>query len=220
MKRLFGGAALTLVVAACVAPPPRPTAQNPPLTGSVEELAAAIAADARRSDQDPDAKTRADLSSDATRNAEGCLVRAPQAAACLYGRALALGLEARVHPSRATALLDAMLKALSDAEAADAAYDQAGPARVRALVLLRAPGWPLGPGDPEAALSAARRAATLRPHYPPNLLTVAEALAKTGDASGARENYQHARDAAEALPPSADRDEWLRTADQALEHNG
>ena len=89
---------------------------------------------------------------------------------------------------------------------------------MRALVLIRAPGWPLGPGDAEAGLVAARRAVALRPQYPPNLLALAEALAKTGDASGARENYARARDAAQALPAAADRDEWLREADQALKH--
>ena len=92
------------------------------------------------------------------------------------------------------------------------------PARVRALVLIRAPGWPLGPGDAEAGLVAARRAVALRPQYPPNLLALAEALSKTGDGNGARANYGRARDAALAQPAAADRDEWLRTADQGLQH--
>jgi len=76
---------------------------------------------------------------------------------------------------------------------------------------------PLGPGDAEAGLVAARRAVALRPLYPPNLLVLAEALAKTGDVSGAREYYARARDAALALPASADRDEWLREAGQGLQ---
>jgi hypothetical protein len=75
----------------------------------------------------------------------------------------------------------------------------------------------LGPGDAEAGLVAARRAVTLRPLYPPNLLALAEGLAKTGDASGAREYYARARDAAQALPAASDRDEWLREADQGLQ---
>jgi hypothetical protein len=66
-------------------------------------------------------------------------------------------------------------------------------------------------------LVAARRAVTLRPQYPPNLLALAEAQAKTGDASGARESYARAQDAAQALPASAERDDWLRQADQALQ---
>jgi hypothetical protein len=187
-----------------------------PTPSSVQELAAAIAADAKRSDHEPDSKIRGELAAEATRAAEACLAREPQAAACLYGRAVALGLEARAHPTRAGELLNTMLGCLANADAADPNYDQAGPARVRALVLIRAPGWPLGPGDAEAGLVAARRAATLQPQYPPNLLALAEALAKTGDTNGARESYDHARSVAQALPATADRDGWLREADEAL----
>jgi hypothetical protein len=190
---------------------------QPPTPTSVEELAAAIASAAERSDREPDSKIRGELAAEASRDAEACLAREPQAAACLYGRAVALGLEARAHPTRASELLKSMLEYLASAEAADPSYDQAGPARVRALVLIRAPGWPLGPGDAEAGLIAARRAATLRPQYPPNVLALAEALAKTGDANGARENYERARDLAQALPSAADRDGWLRQTDQALQ---
>jgi hypothetical protein len=204
------------MVVACRAPL-RPTVPSPvPTPVSVEELASAIAADAQRSDHEPDAKIRGELATEASRDAEACLAREPQAAACLYGRAVALGLEARAHPTRAGELLNSMLESLASAESADPNYDQAGPARVRALVLIRAPGWPLGPGDAAAGLVAARRAATLRPQYPPNFLALAEALAKTGDPNGAREYYQRARDAAQALPSSAERDGWLREADEAL----
>jgi hypothetical protein len=132
---------------------------------------------------------------------------------------VALGLDAKAHPTHAGEILNRMLDTLSAAEAADPNYDEAGPARVRALVLIRAPGWPLGPGDAEAGLVAARRAVALRPLYPPNLLALAEALAKNADASGARENYARAHDAAMALPASADRDQWLREAGQGLESN-
>ena len=51
------------------------------------------------------------------------------------------------------------------------------------------------------------------------MLALAEALAKSGDNSGAREYYARARDAALAQPAAADRDEWLRAADQGLQHN-
>ena len=206
-----------LAVAGC-ATPPRPA---PPVLSeepsSVAALAAAIEADAKRSDHEPDSKIRGELAAEASRDAEACLSREPQAAPCLYWRSVALGLEARVHPTRAGEMLNSMLDTLRRAEIADPNYDEAGPARVRALVLVRAPGWPLGPGDAEAGLVAARRAVTLRPLYPPNLLALAEALAKTGDASGAREYYARARDAALALPAAADRDEWLREAEQGLQ---
>jgi hypothetical protein len=187
-----------LAFAACATrlPPAAPVANAEP--SSVAALSAAIDADAKRSDHEADAKIRGALAAAAGRDAEACLSREPQAAACLYGQAIELD-------------------ALTRAESADPNYDEAGPARVRALVLIRAPGWPLGPGDAEAGLAAARRAASLRPNYPANLLALAEALAKTGDASGSRECYARARDAALALPAAADRDEWLRDADQGLQ---
>ena len=211
---------LVLAVAACATRPP----QLPPVQGtelaSVAALAAAIEVDAKRSDHESDAKIRGELAAEASRNAQACLSHEPEAAACLYGRAIALGLEARAHPVHAGELLGNMLDSLARAESADPSYDEAGPARVRALVLIRAPGWPVGPGDAEAGLAAARRAAALRPLYPPNLLALAEALATTGDGSGARESYARAYDAALALPATADRDQWLRQANQALHADG
>jgi hypothetical protein len=208
------GALLALLLVGCVAPlrspPPAPTTQ------SISELAAAIAAAAKRSDHEPEAQVRAQLAAQASRDADACLTREPQAAACLYGRALALGLQARVHPTQAGSLLTAMLASLASAEAVDPGYDEAGPARVRALVLIRAPGWPLGPGDAETGRLAAQQAVKLRPLYPPNLLALAEALAKTGDSSGARAAFGQAREAAQALPATPDRDEWLKQAAEGL----
>jgi hypothetical protein len=213
MIKRCGCVALTLIVAACAT---RPAPPQRVLPSSVPALAAAINADAKRSDHEPDSNIRGELAAEAERDAEACLTLEPQAAACLYGRGVALGLEARAHPTRAGELLSKMLDALAHAESADPNYDEAGPARVRALVLIRAPGWPLGPGDAEAGLVAARRAVTLRPLYPPNLLALAEALAKSGDRSGARENFARARELALAQPAAADRDEWLHAADQGL----
>jgi hypothetical protein len=208
-----------LAVVACRTPQ-RPAPQSPvPMPDSVEALAAAIDSDARRSDQASNSRIRVELATEASRDAETCMAREPQNVACLYGSAVALGLNARAHPTRAGELLRTMLERLAGAEAADAGYDQAGPSRVRALVLIRAPGWPLGPGDPDAGLAAARRAAALRPEYPPNHLALAEALAKTGDPNGARKSYERARDLAQALPSASDRDGWLREADQALRRN-
>lgn len=212
----LAAAAAALLLAACRAPPRPGPEPAPDTAATVPELAAAVAADARRADRESDAGLRTRLAADAGRAADACLTRAPQEAACLYSRALAEGLEARVHPTRAGELLKTMLANLAAADAADPGYDQAGPARVRALVLLRAPGWPLGPGDSDAALASARRAVDLRPQFPPNLLALAEALAKTGDPAGARADYERARTIAQSLPSSPERDDWLREADQAL----
>jgi hypothetical protein len=184
---------------------------------TVDGLIAAIQADSARSDTETDGKVRAQLADEASGYADACIAQAPQAAPCLYGKGLALGLEARAHPTGANDALKSMLQALTSAEAAAPSYDQAGPSRVRALVLLRAPGWPLGPGDPDAGLVAARRAVELKPQYPPNLLALAEALSKTEDANGAHEVYGKARDAAQALPAGQDRDGWVREAEQGLQ---
>ena len=161
MKRCLGLGVGALLLAACQAPlrPPLPAAQAPTpgaatqapaAAQSVADLAAAVQADARRADRESDANARTRLADAAGRDADACLARAPQAGACLYSRALALGLAARTHPVQAGELLKRMLEALSAADAADPEYDDAGPARVRALVLTRSPGWPLGPGDPQA----------------------------------------------------------------------
>jgi len=129
-RLLLGAAAAALLLTACRAPAVRSTA--PVASMSVEQLAAAVAEDARRSDTESDAKIRERLAADAGREAQACLERAPQAAACLYYHAIALGLEARAHPLRAGEALKSMLDALASAEAADAGIDEAGPARVKA----------------------------------------------------------------------------------------
>jgi hypothetical protein len=217
--RWHGVVGLAVLVTACSVPR-RVTAPGPLPAGaptSVEGLAAAIQADSQRSDHESDGKVRAQLADEASAYADACLKQAPQAAACLYGRGIALGMQAHEHPTSAGELLKSMLDSLNSADAADPSYDNAGPSRVRALVLIRAPGWPLGPGDPDAGLVAARRAVALRPLYPPNLLALAEALSKTGGAAGARDTYAKARDAAQALPETPDRQSWLREADQGLQ---
>ncbi len=216
MTRWTVAAAIALLAVGCAAPPRQPPVPGAPT--QLEQRLEAIHADAQRSEHESDARIRGELAVDAGREAEACLAAEPRAAACLYGHAIALGLEARAHPAHAGESLRQMLADLAAAEAADPNYDDAGPARVTALVLTRAPGWPLGPGDAAAGLVAARRAVSLAPQYPPNLLALAEALAKNADGSGARAAYQRAHDAALALPQSGERDEWLRQAQRGLQH--
>lgn len=215
--RTFTVIALAALVAAC-AMPRRPTTPPPSSApDTVEGLASAIQSVAARSDHATDGDARARFADQAMTYADRCMALAAQDPACLYGRALALGLQAKAHPTSANASLKAMLDALSKADASDPNYDHAGPARVRALVLLRAPGWPLGPGDSDAGLASARRAAELHPEFPPNELALGEALAKTGDASGSRQAYERARDEAASYVANEDRDGWLHEANQALQ---
>jgi len=216
VRGLLVCAVVSLALAGCSLPK---RASAPLPTGApqtVDGLVAAIQADSARSDKESDGQGRVRLADEASGYADACIAKAPQAAGCLYGRGLAFGLEARAHPTSANDALKSMLDALGRADAADPNYDQAGPSRVRALVLVRAPGWPLGPGDPDAGVIAARRAVELKPQYPPNLLALGEALAKTEDATGAHDAYAKARDAAQASPAGADRDEWVREAELGL----
>jgi hypothetical protein len=215
--RRTSAALLALLAAGCVAPSRSPAPAAGSTVRTVPALAAEIAALAHHSDHEADARIRAQLAVQAAADAAACMAQAPQAVACLYGQALALGLQARAHPAQALGLLNTMLESLASAAALDPDYDAAGPARVRSLVLIRAPGWPLGPGDTAAGLLAARAAVLLHPQYPPNLLALAEALERSGDATAARETYARARTAAQALPPSADQADWLQQAAAGLE---
>jgi tetratricopeptide (TPR) repeat protein len=72
--------------------------------------------------------------------------------------------------------LPRIVELLEGAASRAPSLDDAGPDRVLALVLVRAPGWPTGPGDPDLALEHARRAVELAPRHAPNRLCLAEAL--------------------------------------------
>jgi hypothetical protein len=138
---------------------------------------------------------------------------------CDYWLALALGLQARERPSTAHDAVGRMVESLRRVIARDPDLDQASPHRVLALVLLRAPGWPLGPGDGEAGLAEAREAAARFPDHPPNQLVLAEALRKNGRTDEAHAAYLRARDGARARMAEGDRDaaEWEEEAARALE---
>jgi hypothetical protein len=111
-----------------------------------------------------------------------------------------------------------MVQHLRRAAALDPSLDRAGPERVLAILLLRAPGWPLGPGDPEAALPEARRAAERFPDHPPNQLALAEALAAAGDVEGSRASAERGLTLAQASAASGDPDatEWVVEAQRVL----
>jgi hypothetical protein len=74
---------------------------------------------------------------------------------------------------------------------------------VLALVLLRAPGWPAGPGDPEEALAEARAAVAIAPDAPANQLALAEALERNGQPGEARGAWERAAALAGALDLAA-----------------
>ena len=165
-----------------------------------------------------DAKLRAEFAVSAVQTAQWCKRREPELAACEYWLALAVGLQAREVRLTADDGLKTMVPALRFAIDKDPLYEEAGPHRIMALVLLRAPAWPLGPGDVEAGLEHAKQAVALRPDYPPNQFALAEALAANKDRNGAREAYIKGKGLAATLRDASDPDApfWIVEADEAL----
>lgn len=181
-------------------------------------LIGAVRAKTWLADHEPDASRREELAVSAVQAAQWCLRRAPADPACDYWLAIALGIQAREKRSTAERGLTEMVAALRRAAAADPLLDDAGPHRVLALVLLRAPGWPLGPGDPESGLDEARRAVALRPEHAPNLLALAEAQKANGENEQSLETYRRALEQASAQRDAGvpEAETWIDEAASAL----
>ncbi|MFN7967673.1 MAG: hypothetical protein U0V87_18520 [Acidobacteriota bacterium] len=175
-----------------------------PHDASIDQILEAARERVRRCDDEADAKQRERLAVDAVQLAQHCRARDPQSAGCDYWLGIALGLQAREKPTTANDGLDQMLASLRRAIERDPGYDHAGPHRVLALVLLRAPGWPAGPGDVEAGEIEARSAVQLDPTYPPNLLAMAEALQKNGHRDESRSLIDEVRQRLDALDPTTE----------------
>jgi len=211
---------LVLLLGAVACAPPLHSLP-PPAAGAIPEDPSALAAQSReatrQSQQETLADARSALIDKALEAGQRCLQIAPASAECDYALALALGVQARERPSTATQGLKTMVELLQKANGLDARLDHGGPARVLALVLLRAPGWPIGPGDPEAGLKAARQAVELFHEYPPNQFALSEALRAAGDEAGsltaARRGLALARAAAGSEPDAKD---WIRDGEALL----
>jgi hypothetical protein len=184
----------------------------------VEGLTCAIQAKAWLLEHGAAPAERSALAVSAVQAGQWCQRRAPGSAACRYWLAVALGLQSREKPTTAEDGVRRMVTLLREVVRTDPALDEAGPERILALVLLRAPGWPLGPGDAEEALSLARKAVALRAGYPPNDLALAEALEKTGDPKGARLALGRALESARAAVDAGNPDApaWVREAEARL----
>jgi tetratricopeptide (TPR) repeat protein len=187
----------------------------------VEGLLGAMRSAAFRVEREKDQAARERLAVEEVQLGQWCLRRAPDDAACKYRLAIALGQQARERTASAKDALERMVKLLREAAAAAPRLDRAGPHRVLALVLLRAPGWPMGPGDPEQALKEAQAAVALFPDAPDNQLVLGEALGKNDRAAEARAALEKAaaladRDA--ATDPDAAR--WRDDARAALAKGG
>jgi tetratricopeptide (TPR) repeat protein len=123
------------------------------------------------------------LSGEEVQLGQWCQRRAPQEAECDYRLAIALGQQARERTSTGRDAMNRMVDLLKAAAKKNPALDDGGPHRVLAIVLARAPGWPVGPGDNEAALAEARKAVAIAPNNTANQLVLGETLAKN-DAEG------------------------------------
>ena len=127
-------------------------------------------------------------------------------------------MQARERPSTALDALPRIEAAFRRVAESLPALDEAGPERALALLYVRAPGWPAGPGNPDLALQQARAAVALRPDYPPNRLALAEALAAMGQGDSAAASRRLALDRARELASAGDRDapEWIAEAEKTL----
>ncbi len=184
----------------------------------VEGLLGAAEASAWLVEHEADAPRREQLATEAVQICQWCVRRAPERIECTYRLALAVGQQARERSSTALDGLRVMMPLLDQVIARAPALDAAGGHRVMALLLLRAPGWPTGPGDPDAALAHARASDALVPDEARNLLALAEALAATDQREEARRTYWRAQSIAKAGAAAGNPDaaEWADTAARAL----
>jgi len=171
---------------------------------------------------DPEAERRLDASVRAVRAAQWCETTRPEAPECRYWLAAALGVQAEQRRATAFDALPRIVTLFEEASERIPDYERGGPDRALALLLARAPGFPIGPGDADAALERARAAVTRFPDYAPNQAALGEALEgvdRTADALLAwRRAASLAVEAARAGDPDAP--EWARAAETALSRLG
>jgi len=166
-------------------------------------------------ENEADSRLRKALAVEAVGIAQLCVERSKEDPRCRYRLALAVGQQARERPSTASDGLDVMIELLRELISTAPGIDNAGPERVMALVLLRAPGWPAGPGDPEAALEYARAAVRRVPDYPPNQLVLGEALEENELSGEADRAYEKALGLARSRR-GREAKQWAEEAEEAL----
>jgi tetratricopeptide (TPR) repeat protein len=184
----------------------------------VDGLIGAAQASSWLIEHDRDASRRERIATEAVQICQWCIRREPDSVECTYRLALAIGQQARERSTTALDGLKQMIPLLDQVVSRAPALDAAGGHRVLALVLLRAPGWPTGPGDPDAALEHARQADAIAPGDAQNLLALAEALAATDRTAEARAAYTRAESVARSRAATGDPDaaEWADAAARAL----
>ena len=178
----------------------------------VDALLDAMRAISFRIEREPDAP-RGQLAEQGVELGQWCQRRARTERACDYRLAIALGQQARERHATGHDALGRMVDLLHKAITDVPALDNAGPHRVLAFVLVRAPSWPVGPGDPNAALAEASAAVQLAPNFAANQLALGEALAANDAAAEARAAYRRAVVLAESAQAAGDPDATFDLAD-------
>lgn len=184
----------------------------------VEAYLGALKATAWLIEHTDDGARRKDLAIQGVQIGQWCRRLYPSDLECTYRLALAVGQQARERPSTATDGLDVMVALLNEVIAEAPELDHAGGQRVLGLVLIRAPGWPTGPGDPEYGLEFAEAAAEAFPDYPPNQLVLGETLLENGRRDEAKKRLERGVELARASradghPEAAD---WITQAEEVL----
>jgi len=134
-------------------------------------------------------------------------------AAYLY--AVNLGLYLRARGMMAVGRLSELVARLKVASAMPA-LDDGGPLRVLGLMYVKAPGWPVGPGDLDAALEILDRAVREYPDHPLNHLYLAYALVDAGERGKARDELARASELCQAERFGDFAARWREEADQLL----
>jgi hypothetical protein len=184
----------------------------------VEGVLGGVEAEVWLADHEKDPHEREAAATRAVQASQWCERASPSLPACSYWMGAALGVQARERPATGVSALPRIEAAFRKAADQDPALDGGAPDRALALLYLRAPGWPTGPGDPERGLEHARKALAIAPEHPLNLMALAEALQATGNTAVSREAYEKAAARARDLMAQGDPDagEWVLEAEQAL----
>jgi tetratricopeptide (TPR) repeat protein len=144
---------------------------------------------------------KADFEGKADRRMELCeqgyeaarrVTRGPDDAESAYLQAVNLGLFVQAKGMMAVGRLSELVKLLKVA-GKQPQLDDGGPWRVLGLLYVKAPAWPVGPGDLDQGLDLLKKAVEAYPEHPLNHLFYAEALIADGQKPQARAELERTR---------------------------